>query len=68
MDHVNFKVEDMLSSGDKVVARFRAIGTQTGEFMGLPATGRSVDVVRVDAPVHPLKGRNVIHSHSFLLG
>ena len=45
---LGFKVEDMLSSGDKVVARFRAIGTQTGEFMGMPPTGRSVDVGGID--------------------
>ena len=45
---LSFKVEDMLSSGDKVVARFRAIGTQTGEFMGMPPTGRSVDVGGID--------------------
>jgi steroid delta-isomerase-like uncharacterized protein len=40
--------EDVLASGDKVVARVRATGTQQGEFMGLPATGKSVDVQLID--------------------
>jgi steroid delta-isomerase-like uncharacterized protein len=41
-------VEDVLVDGDKAVARIRATGTQQGEFMGLPATGRSVAVQLID--------------------
>jgi steroid delta-isomerase-like uncharacterized protein len=41
-------VEDVLASSDKVVARVRATGTNTGEFMGMPATGKSVDVQLID--------------------
>jgi steroid delta-isomerase-like uncharacterized protein len=40
--------EDVLASGDKVVARTRAIGTHRGEFMSMPATGRSIDVQLID--------------------
>ena len=40
--------EDVIVSGDKVVARFRATGTNSGEFMGMPATGKSVDVQGID--------------------
>ena len=40
--------EDILASGDKVVARVRATGTHEGELMGMPATGRSVDVQPID--------------------
>ena len=40
--------EDILASGDKVVARVRCTGTNSGEFMGMPATGRSVSVQAVD--------------------
>jgi hypothetical protein len=39
---------DVLASGDKVVARVRATGTHNGEFLGMPATGRSVDVQLID--------------------
>jgi steroid delta-isomerase-like uncharacterized protein len=41
-------VQDVLVSGDKAVARVRATGTHKGEFMGMPATGRSVDVQLID--------------------
>ena len=40
--------EDVLVSGDKVVARVRATGTHEGELMGKPATGKSVDVQLID--------------------
>ncbi len=40
--------EDVLASGDKVVARVRATGTHEGELMGLAATGKSVDVQLID--------------------
>ena len=40
--------EDVLASGDKVVARVRATGTHQGEFMDMPATGKSIDVQLVD--------------------
>ena len=40
--------EDVLVSGDKVVARVRGKGTHRGEFMGMPATGKSVDVQLID--------------------
>ena len=40
--------QDVLASGDKVVARTRATGTNQGEFMGMPATGKRVDVQLID--------------------
>jgi steroid delta-isomerase-like uncharacterized protein len=40
--------QDVVASGDKVVARARATGTNQGEFMGMPATGKSVDVQLID--------------------
>ena len=40
--------QDVLPSGDKVVARVKCTGTNTGEFMGMPATGKSVEVEAVD--------------------
>jgi predicted ester cyclase len=35
-------VDDVLVSGDKVVVRLTASGTQTGELMGIPASGKHV--------------------------
>ena len=40
--------EDVLVDGDKVVARVRATGTHQGEFAGMPATGKSVDIELID--------------------
>lgn len=36
-------VEDALAAGDKVAVRYRCMGTQTGEWMGSPATGKPLD-------------------------
>jgi steroid delta-isomerase-like uncharacterized protein len=36
-------IEDMLAEGEKVAARIKMTGTNTGEFMGIPATGKRVE-------------------------
>lgn len=36
--------EDLIAEGDKVVERFSFLGTNTGSFMGVPATGKKVTV------------------------
>ena len=41
-------VQDVLVSGDKAVARVRATGTHQGEFLGMAATGKRVDVQLID--------------------
>jgi len=33
-------IEDLIAEGDKVAARIKMMGTHTGEFMGIPATGK----------------------------
>lgn len=45
---LHLEPEDVLTSGDKVVARVRATGTHRGEFLGTPPTGKSVDVQLID--------------------
>lgn len=40
--------QDVLASGDKVVARVRVTGTHKGDFMGMPATGKGIDVQAID--------------------
>src|SRR4029453_6716631 len=42
---VKFGSEDILIDGDRVVQIARVSGTHGGEFFGVPATGRKVDVV-----------------------
>ena len=41
-------IEEVLVSGDKAVVRARVTGTHQGEFIGMPATGKSVDVKLID--------------------
>jgi steroid delta-isomerase-like uncharacterized protein len=45
---MRMRVQDIIASGDKVVARVRYTGTNGGEFMGAPPTGRKVDVQLID--------------------
>lgn len=42
------EVHDLLQDGDKVVARVSFVGTHTGEFMGVPASGNSVAIHAID--------------------
>ena len=41
---LHFSVEEQIAEGDKVLTRFEWTGTHRGEFLGVPATGRSVKV------------------------
>jgi steroid delta-isomerase-like uncharacterized protein len=45
---MHMDVEDVVGEGDKVVARVRYTGTNKGDFMGTPATGKSVDAQLFD--------------------
>ena len=40
---VHCEVSDLIEEGDRIAWRVRATGTHTGDFMGIPATGRSID-------------------------
>ena len=49
---ITYTVEDLIAEGDKVVARWNAQGTHTGEFMGIPPTNKPVrfsgiEIIRV---------------------
>ena len=41
---VSFKIEDMIGEDDKVAVRVSAHGRHTGDFMGLPATGKDYTI------------------------
>jgi steroid delta-isomerase-like uncharacterized protein len=45
---IHVTVEDVLEEGDRVAARSRVTGTHEGEFMGVPGTGKRVDVEVMD--------------------
>jgi steroid delta-isomerase-like uncharacterized protein len=39
---LHVQIADMIAEGDKVLVRFEAPGTHTGEFLGIPPTGKKV--------------------------
>lgn len=43
-----FEVDDMAAEGDMVIVRVRMVGTHKGEFMGIPATGKQLNVPTAD--------------------
>ena len=38
-------IEDIVAAQDKVAVRLRFRGTHSGEFLGIPATGRTIEYV-----------------------
>ena len=40
-------IEDLIAEGDKVVARVRMTGMHTGDFWGVPPTGRQVNLTAI---------------------
>ena len=53
--------EEVLVSDDKTITRARATGTQQGELMGLPPTGRSADVKFID--IHQYDNAGLMSGH-----
>ena len=47
-DQRHMTAEDVFASGDRTVARVTASGTQTGEWMGIPPSGRRAEVRLID--------------------
>ena len=50
----HFAIEDVIAEGDKVVVRWTNSGTNVGDFLGIPATGRSFSIAGVD--IYRLEG------------
>jgi steroid delta-isomerase-like uncharacterized protein len=45
---LKFEVPQLVAEGDTVAAHFRVTGTNRGEFMGMPASGKSIDFRGLD--------------------
>jgi predicted ester cyclase len=43
-----FTVHDVIAEGDRVVVRWTNAGIHSGEFLGIPPTGRSFDIAGID--------------------
>ena len=53
-------IEDLIAEGDKVVARWRARATHTGEYMGIPPTGEEVEFTGIS--VYRIEGGKIAES------
>jgi len=58
---LHFEVQDIFASGPKVVARVRYTGTNKGDFMGMPASGKRADVQLIDMFLFGEDGRVCEH-------
>jgi len=43
-----FEIEDVVAESDRIVVRWTHTGTHVGEFLGMPATGRSFSIAGID--------------------
>lgn len=41
-------IEDEIAEGDRVVTRGQMQGTHQGDFLGIPATGKRIDIAYID--------------------
>jgi steroid delta-isomerase-like uncharacterized protein len=57
MPDVHVTVEDLIASEDRVVTRWRASGTNDGEFMGNPPTHRGFEITGLSIDRFDMDGR-----------
>lgn len=58
---MRMQVEDVIADGAKAAVRVRYTGTHSGEFMGMPATGKGVDASLID--VFVIGDDGLVHEH-----
>lgn len=44
-----YEVDDLIAEGDRVVVRWRLLGTHQGEFQGIAPTGRPITLKGIDS-------------------
>jgi steroid delta-isomerase-like uncharacterized protein len=44
---VEFRIDDQIAEGDKVVMHYTITGTHKGEFLGISATGKSIKITGI---------------------
>jgi steroid delta-isomerase-like uncharacterized protein len=57
---MDFKVEDQIAEGDKVVTVWSASGTHQGELLGIPPTGKQTAVTGIT--IDRIKGGKVVET------
>ncbi|WP_020395845.1 ester cyclase [Thiolinea disciformis] len=58
---LKWEVLETINTGDKIVVRGQGSGTPTGDFMGVPKTGKSFKIMSID--IHTLKDGKLAHTY-----
>jgi steroid delta-isomerase-like uncharacterized protein len=58
---IQWTLEDLITEGNKVAARFTMRGTHNGEFFGIPATGKVIAVQAIN--FYRLGNEQIIEEH-----
>jgi steroid delta-isomerase-like uncharacterized protein len=59
---LRFTIEDMITEKEKSVVSWIISGTHTGEFMGIPATGRKISVEGIT--IHHITNGKILDSYA----
>jgi len=54
---IQYRIDDTIVAGDRIVLRWQARGTHRGEYLGIPATGRPVSYTGIT--VYELQGERI---------
>ena len=57
------KVVDIVADGDRVVTRYISTATHEGEFQGIPATGRKIEIAEVS--IHRVLNGKIVEQWGF---
>lgn len=58
---LNWQVEEMIVSGNKVIVRGRGSGTPAGPFFGVDGKGKSFEIMSID--IHTLEDGKIVETH-----
>ena len=58
---LNWKVEEMIQAGDRVIIRGRATGTPTGPLFGVDGKGKGFTIMSID--IHTIEDGKIIKSY-----
>jgi predicted ester cyclase len=58
---LTWKIEEIISSGDRYIVRGRASGTPNGPFFGVEPAGKTFQIMSID--IHSVKGGKIVQSY-----
>ena len=61
MPDLKWAVQDVVQQGNRFVVRSRATGTPNGPFFGVPASGKSFDIMTID--MHTIENGQIARSY-----